>query len=259
MINRVVNAACDGLMAPFLSVNPWAGLSAFSLIIAVVALLAFRFCSNQQAVARARERMFGISSTPGRIPASLVLYMKAYLLPVAILIIPVGLIIIQMSCWFGGRPYRPGEPGRISVTLRPDTDVMETPVTLSSAPGLHIEGESLRIPDENIIIWRFSATNSVDGWIDVQVHDEVLRKTVQIGDGFKKLSAFRISGGGMAALLNPAEPPIPNESPVWEIELDYPARDLLPGPLNVNWLVACFGLTILFAAALKMIFRAEPS
>ena len=255
MINRILNAACDGLMTPFLSANPWIGLSVFSLVIAGVALLAFRFGSSQRAIARARKRMFGISSTPGRVPVGFLLYMKAYLLPAAILIIPVSLILIQMACWFQNRPYRPREPGLITVTLRPDSDVMETPIALSSAEGLQIEADSLRIPEENIVIWRFSASNAVDGWIDVQVRDEVLRKTVQVGDGFTKLTSFRLSGGGMAALLNPAEPPIRNESSVWEIEVDYPARDLFLGSLNVNWLVACMGLTILLAASLKLIFR----
>jgi hypothetical protein len=257
MINRVLNAACDGLMAPFLSLNPWAGLTVFSLVITMVALMTFRFCSKQKSIARARNEMFGISSTPGRVPVGIFLYMKAYLLPVAILIIPVSLVLIQMACWFDGRPYRPGETGLISVTLRPDSDVMETPITLSAAAGLQVEADPLRVSAENTIIWKFSAPNAVDGWIDVKVRDDVFRKTVRVGDGFKKLSAFRISGGGMAALLNPAESPIRNECPVWEIAVDYPARDLFLGSLNVNWLVACFGLTILFAAALKLIFRVE--
>ena len=271
MINRVFNVLCDGLMHPFLSLNPWAGLGVFSLIITVAALLAFRFCSNQRAIARARSKMiarllelriyqdnvFGIFSTLGRVLGGILIYMKAYLLPVAILIIPVSLILVQMACWFDGRPFRPGETGLISVTLRPDTDVMETPIAVSAASGLLVEAEPLRIPEENTSLWRFSATNAVDGWIDVQVRDEVLRKTVTVGEGFKKLSAFRISGGGIAALLNPAEAPIRNESPIWEIAVEYPARSLSLGGLNVNWLVACFGLTILFAAALKLVFRVE--
>ena len=271
MINRIFNTACDGLMAPFLSLNSWIGLSVFSFVITVVALLAFRFCSSQQAIARARSKVlsrllelrlykdnvFGIFSTLGRVLTGILVYMRAYLLPVAILIVPVSLVLIQMSCWFDGRPYRPGETGLISVTLRPDSDVMETPISVSAAEGLQIEADPLRIPDENTIIWRFSAPNAVDGWIDIKTRDEVFRKTVVVGDGFKKLSAFRISGGGMAALLNPAEPPIRNECPVWEIAVDYPARDLFLGSLNVNWLVACFGLTILFAGALKLVFRVE--
>jgi hypothetical protein len=257
MINRIFNAACDGLMAPFLSLNPWTGLIVFSIIIAVAALLVFRFFSNQQVIVRARNEVFGISSTPGRALIGILLYMKAYMVPVAVLIIPVSLILIQMSCWFDGRPYRPGETGLISVTLRPDSDVMQIPFALSAAAGLQVEADPLRIPAENTIIWRFSAPNAVSGWIDVKVRDEFFRKTVEVGDGFKKLSAFRISGGGMAALLNPAEPPIRNECPVWEIAVDYPARDLFLGTLKVNWLVACFGLTILFAAALKLVFRVE--
>ena len=121
MINRIFNAACDGLMAPFLSLNPWVGLSVFSLIITVVALLAFKFCSNQRDIARARGKMlarllelrlykdnvFGIFSTLARVLVGILVYMKAYLIPVAILIIPVSLILIQLSCWFDGRPFRP--------------------------------------------------------------------------------------------------------------------------------------------------------
>ena len=255
MINRIFNATCDGLMAPFLSLNPWVGLSVFSLGIAGMILLAFRFCSSRQAIARARESLFGDSATPVQAPVGILLYLKAYLLPVGILIIPVGLVLIQMSCWFDGRLYRPGETGQLSVTLRPDSDVMETPVTISAAEGIQIQAEPARIPDENTIGWKFNATNAVDGWVDVKVRDEVHRKTVVIGEGFKKLSAFRISGGGMAALLNPAEPPIRSECPVWEISVDYPARHFFLGSLNVNWLTACLGLTILFAATLKLIFR----
>ena len=93
---------------------------------------------------------------------------------------------------------------------------MKTPIILSAAMGLQVEADPLRIPAENIIIWRFRATNAVDGWIDVKVRDEIFRKKVAVGAGFKKLSAVRISGGGMAALLNPAEPPIRNECPVWK-------------------------------------------
>ena len=266
VINLAFCALCDAIMLPFRTMNPWVGLAVFSLFITVLALLAFKFCSNPQAIARARGKviarvlelrlyrddLLGIFATLGRVLLGTAVYLKEYLLPIGVLIVPVSLILVQMSCWFDYRPLRSGEIALFTVTLRPDVKVMDVSPTTTSSPNIVVESEPLRIPSENRIIWRFRGEPGPQCMLGVRTTNETVGMYLEIGSPFGGVAARRVSGGFFAILLNPAARPIHKGSVFSKMEISYPPRDL-----GMNWLVACFILTIVFALILKPLFRVE--
>lgn len=266
VINLAFGALCDAVMLPFRGMNPWAGLTVFSLVITVLALLAFKFFSSPTAIARARGRviarvlelrlyrdnLFGIFATLGRVFLGTLVYLKEYLLPIGVLILPVVLILVQMSCWFDHRPLREGETTLFTVTLRADVRVMDVPMTITSSPNVVVESEPLRIPSENKIIWRFRAAARPWGMIAARTPDETVGMQVAVGPQFHKIAARRVAGGFFDILLNPADRPIHEGSVLSEMEISYPPREI-----GMNWLVACFILTLVFAWLLKPLFRVE--
>ncbi len=263
VISRICNAACDPLAAPFRAWSHWWALSVFSLVIAVIALLAFKFFSNQQGLARARGRMLarvlelrlykddlpGIFGAFGRVLGAMSGYLAAYVKPLLVLIIPVSLILIQMSCWFDHRPFRAGETGLLTITFAKDADIMMQDAAVTASGTVALETDALRIPAERQMVWRFRATGGGPARLDISVDDEQVCMDVLCGGGLKKIAAARAAPSFWSTLAHPAAPPLPADSLVERIELRYPA-----GP---SWLLPSFVLMIVFGLLLKPFLRVE--
>lgn len=270
-INAAFNFIGDLVMLPFQG-SPWMAMFAWSVLIALLAMLAFKFCSNPDAIARTRNRVFayilefrlfkddvlGVFGIFGRVLVGTLAYMKHYLTPIAVMIVPIVLLLIQMSTWFDYRPLEPGETALLTVTLNPDADVLKTPVTLSPSEGIEVDTEALRIPAENQLVWRLKAVspNSCEP-LELEAAGETVGKVCCTGSGMKKLSSSRIKGGFLAQLAHPAEPALPDNTTISSIAIGYPRRELKIGNAGINWLVAVFVLSIVFGLALKPMFKVE--
>ena len=68
-------------------------------------------------------------------------------------------------------------------------------------------------------------------------------------------SASRVSIA--TALFNPAEPPLPKDSPLESIALDLPARATRYAGVPMHWLVAFCVFSILGGLAAKPLIRVE--
>ena len=62
---------------------------------------------------------------------------------------------------------------------------------------------------------------------------------------------LRLNGGLFDQLLYPSEPPLPGDGAVSAISLAYRERDIDVLGWDMNWMVVYFGLSLLFALALK--------
>jgi nicotinamide riboside transporter PnuC len=128
ILHALVGRACDAVVAPLADANPWAALCAFSLLLALLSVLAFRVCGNQAALDRRRDRvvahvlelrlykddLLSIFPIAGRVLAALPAYLASFALPVLVLLVPAVLLLTHAACWFEHRPLRPGEAALVA-------------------------------------------------------------------------------------------------------------------------------------------------
>ncbi len=70
-----------------------------------------------------------------------------------------------------------------------------------------------------------------------------------------RLSPERVDSGFLSQLLYPAEPPLPSGSPVRAVHLSYPEREVSVLGHGMHWMIPFFALSIVFAFALRGLFK----
>ena len=73
----------------------------------------------------------------------------------------------------------------------------------------------------------------------------------------KKVSPKRVENRFWDRVLFPAEESLPKDSAIAEVRVDYPRRSLKFFGHEINWLVAIFIASIVFALVVKRPFRVE--
>jgi hypothetical protein len=264
ILNQLTGSLVDALLRPFQA--PWGGLAAAALAAAVLVLLIVRWTSSPAAIARARSRLVArvlelvlfrhdamISfSAAGRIASANLAYLRTLLLPLVISLVPMALILAQLSCWFDARPLQVGEAAVLEVKLRDGLSVTDRPLSVSGNQAVHVETDGMRIPRLTEMDWRLRGGSPGVDWLEIRCGEESpVRKRVVVGDGFQKVSRRRSRGSLWDQFANPAEPPIDGAQSVASIDVRYPARQLYLGSREIDWIVAFLVLTIVFALILK--------
>jgi hypothetical protein len=272
-INQAGTFLAALLMRPFRVASPWPGLVAASLALALLALLAFKYCSNQRVLRRRRDRAIarllelhlyrddlpGIFATFGRVLGGLAFYLLETLKPLAVLAVPVTLLLVQWDAWFAHRDLRPTEAMVVTVRLDPAPAAATRAVRLEASPGLAIETEPFVASGNGEVLWRIRSRGAdPSGWVEVTVNGTTLRKSVASGlDRLAAISEVRVRGGWWERLTHPLEPALPPGQVVRSIAVDYPARALPLGRRSVSWLVALLVLSVGFGWLLKYPLRVE--
>jgi uncharacterized membrane protein (DUF106 family) len=260
------------LLQPFRSFNPWVGMAVISLITGLLMLLIFKYTSNQKGIRRTKDRIKAhllemrlykdsLSTTlkaQGGILKANLRYMSYSLIPLMVMIVPVLLILIQLNFWFNYSPLQTGESVLLKVTLKPEYNPMEIDLQLQPSPAFVEEVPALRIEEENEIDWRLSFTESGTHSLILLVGDERLEKSVTVGDGrIQRLSPLRVRRNVFQELLYPAEPPLPQDSPVIAIEVIYATQGLDLFGFSIHWLIAFFVLSVIFGFSFKGVFGVD--
>jgi len=272
-INRVGFQLTSWIMAAFERVSPWAGLIFFSLLTAVAALIAYKFCSNQKALKRRKgiaigrlleirlyqDDLPGIFGTLGRLGVATGWYLFESFKPLVVLLAPVMLLLFQLSCWYQFRPLQVEEVALVSIMTDETSALDELDLQLRSSPGITIETEPFRTRDGREALWRIRGkAQDPEGWVEFEDGNGVLRKSVSVApSGLRPVSKQRLRDGHLVRLMYPMEPRIPDPSPIKIFRLNYGDAALYIGSREVNWIVALFVLSVLFGLILQKPFRVE--
>lgn len=263
--NVVANGIADTIMAPFAWENPWPALLVTSFLSSIVLMLTFKRFSNQEAVRVRKGRLISrtlelllfqhdivVSLTAcGRILIANLAYLKEFLLPLAATMLPCILILIQLECWYGARPFKVGETVLVEAHLRKGEAAEKSAASLTASDVLSVETEGVRVPALGEIDWRLRARAPGEGWIEVQSDGAPVRKRIIVDDRLRKVSISRSRPGLWSELTHPVEPAIEVGSPIERIDVRYPARELRLGDYEIHWLIAFFVLTVVFGLLLK--------
>jgi uncharacterized membrane protein (DUF106 family) len=272
VVNVVFGAIVGAVLWPFRGLSPWFGMTAVSLLTALLMLEVYKHTSNQAAIRRAKDRikahllemrlykdnMRVTLAAQGAIVKANLAYMAANLKPLAVMIVPLVLILAQLSLWYDRAPLRPGEETLVKATLEAAVDPVSAGLTLEPPPGLEITAPPVRIADLHEVVWRVRAVSPGAGRLVVRSGKATIEKTVAVGGGpMAKVSALASRGSLWKQVLYPGEPALPSGQAVRSIEILYPAKTLRAFGLSVHWLVAYLVLSIVFGFAFKGVFKVE--
>jgi hypothetical protein len=239
-------------------------MATVSLLTAVVVLIIFKYTSRQSRVRRKRNRLLARVlemllfkddvvvnlGAFGRVLAANAAYLAELVPPLCATLVPVALVLAQLSEWYGSRPFVPGERAVVTVGFDDAFPVMEHGASLRASDDLQIETGGVRVPERNEISWRVLADGERE-WVEVRAGESAERKSVTVGTAFARVSRRRGSSRLSDQLAHPSERPLPRGGPIAFIEVSYASSDLFLGRLPVHWLLVFLVLTLLFGLVLK--------
>ncbi|HXP23222.1 MAG TPA: hypothetical protein VN807_03745 [Candidatus Sulfotelmatobacter sp.] len=247
----------------------FAVLSVFAVLTAVVTLVVVRWTSDQKAIRRVKDRMGAhvlevrlFADQPGvvlraylSLLGNTVLYLRHSLRPFFVLAIPLLLLFTQLEAYLGRTPVPLGRDFLVRVTFE-NRDSLEDPV-LRLPRGLVLVAPPVHIPLERQVDYRLNAEQLGTYDLRLVLPGSEYSKRVVAGGGLRRIVPDRERGGWWRRLTSPGESPLPRESSVEKIEVEYPVRVFHLGSWEIEWLVPFIALTLAAALLLKGTVRTE--
>lgn len=212
------------------------GLVIISALAGLLMVVAIGRTSNQPAIRRIRDdiranllvlRLFkedlGVAvRAQGRLMWALLRLQGRMLQPIAIMLLPMLLIMAQMSLRYQHRSLRPGETCIVRAKLA-------GPGTARQAFDLHAQGPGVAVEVGPIaggedLAWRVRAASAGHHQVILSSGATRVVKDVVVGPEQRLVSPVRPGMSWISQLLYPAEPPLPAGLGLRAIEVDYPAR-----------------------------------
>jgi hypothetical protein len=261
-INAVANAAGDLLQAPVAACPGWLSLTVISAAVGVLALIVFKYTSNQQAIGRVRDDIkanllavklyrdsFSVAmKSQARVLTGACRLLLYSLVPMLVLIGPVCLGLAQMGSWYQARPLRP-EDGQVTVQLKVNGPPGILPlVTLEPFPAARLLAGPVRVSSRGEIYFKLQPLENGTHTLVFRVGDGRYEKQMVIGNGFMRVSPKRPGAHLGDVLMYPLETPFASADPVQSISIAYPPRD--SRMYGTDWWVVYFFLASMACALL---------
>jgi hypothetical protein len=245
----------------------WQG-AVLGVPIGVLALLIYRLTSDQADITRTkdgikanllalqlfRDDLRVLLRTQVAIFRLVGRYLRLGLVPLAILIVPVLLLLVQVEARHGHRPVQVGEATNVVVELADSTVPTETSATLRATDTLRVETPAFRRDAERMVAWRVSATRPGSHEVEIHVGDGIIRRTLWAGNTGPELlvpNTYRASD--WRSLGSPGESAIDPQAHVEEIVVNYQASALVYGGLSLaSWSMIVSSLLAGFALRRRM-------
>lgn len=268
MINRPVNDVFDWLLWPLQGLSTTWQVILLGLPTAVLALLVYRYASNQAAILAAKEKIAAyllelrlypddlrlILRAQGQVFRHVLKYMGHALLPMTVMIVPLTLIIIQVETRYAFRGLKPGESAILSsVMLDGNWPATALKTALALPVGLFQETPVLRINSTHEVHWRLRAEQYGEYRVKIILGEKHFDRRVLVGQSNGKISPSVYRANDIRTLLYPAEPALKEEAEVVAIHLSYPrVRTVFLGLSSASWIL--FGASLFFGFALRRLF-----
>jgi hypothetical protein len=248
---------------------PLVVLAVFSLLTAVASLLVLRWISNQKELRRAKDligarilevRLFSdqprvVTRAYVSLIGDTVLYLRYALAPLLVLAVPFLLLFGQLDTRFGHTPLQPGRDFLLSATFR-------TPDSLATAalklpPEIVEVAPPVHIPFAREIDWELLGQRPGIYNVGLLVQGSTVSNRVVIGTGLTRLAAERTRGRFWPRIADPGESPLPLESTVDHIGIQYPLRLYGLGSWQAGWLLPYVIMIVADVLLLKKCLRVE--
>ena len=242
-----------------------------SLVTGIVMLGIFRLTSNQRGIRKSKAKVSAYilemrlySHDLGKMLGSLgktflanLFYLRYMITPIVFIIVPVLIVLIQLSYRYEHRPLQPREQVLVKAVLKPDVQVLAFPVTLQTPEDVLVETPLLRIPSLNEVDWRIRVERDGVYQLNFMVGDRQYEKNLHVTSSLAPLSVTRVGSSMYATLMNHAEPGMPEDSPFISLSVMYPERTLTIMGVDLHWVIWFFVLSLVFSFAFKSVFKVE--
>jgi len=248
----------DFVLSPFRKAGPWPAIILVSIAAGILILFIFKLTSNQERLKRKKNKVLArvlefvlfrddIVVTLGafkRVILGNFAYLSEVLVPLAASLIPLLLVLVQLSAWFTYRPLVENETTVLTARLPDNLPVLKQNISLETSDGIRVDSKAVRAPSVNEISWRLKAGAGSDEWVELKINGTSIRKTVALGPKLSRISESREQRRFWTQLLYPSEAPLSEEAPVVAVRIQYPERDLVVGGMHLHWLVVFFVLSM---------------
>lgn len=273
-IIRASTWAGDAVFAALSWMGPGAALWVLSAALGVLMMVIWRFTSNQRAIADVRRRISADLLATKLFKDNLavtfrsqrrILWQAVRLLgysikPMAIMMVPFVLVMVQIGLRYERRPAPMERALRVTATVKPGRPFMSREVQAEATrivlpPGLrHNPQDPCRAEMLGTVDWRLTAVAPGTHVVELGSAEHPIRVPLVFGDGFERISS--VTGGAWhERLLYSAEPSIPEASVIGAVRVDYPRRRTPMLGFDVHWLVSLFVLSIVFALLVKPLLK----
>jgi len=258
------------LSAPFARMSPWVGLIVASALSGVVLLLIFRYTSSQRGLRRAKDRVTAhllevvlyrdeprvVLRAQARLVRDNLRYLGYTLIPLAVMILPAVLLLVQLDLHYGRRPLRVGESTILAVKVTPTAGSLND-VSITTPPGLAVSAPALRIPTEREVDWRLVAQKAGLYAVRVRAGGEEFTKGIAVAERGGPLAEQRLGPDLRLQFLHPGEPPLPADGPVISMRMVYPPTTLPLGRWRLFWLWPWLVISMAVGYALRGPLRVQ--
>jgi hypothetical protein len=268
-LRALIDRTFDLFFRPFRDIHPAYGLSAASFVTGVMAMLVFRYASNQPAMRRAKSRIQAhilelrlfpdqpgvVMRAYGRVLRFTGAYLVHALRPLLILLLPVAVIMGQLDLRFSHRPLRPDELFIVKAEFADPLAVDSS--SLAVPRGLTLTAPPVHIPALQEVDWRLRADGYGEFLPAVIVAGHAFPKRVVVSNGLVRLAVRRAQAHLWERLLDPGEEPMPAGSAVRAIEVGYKPRIIDLGRFQTGWLGFFLVASLVSGWLMKVILRIE--
>ena len=267
-VNIVTNTIGGFLLAPVASVPGWLSITVISAILGVFLLVIFKYTSNQKAIGQVRDDIkanllavklfkdsFSVTfRSQARVFCASFKLLFYSIVPMLVMIVPVILIMAQMSLWYQARPLLPGDkPVIVKLKFNDNLDILPQ-VVLESLPAARTIIGPVRVFTKKEIFWKIKPIEEGNHNLIFHIGDRRYEKQLAVGEGFMCLSSKRPGADFADILLYPLEKPFTSDSPVHSISIDYPERN---SRINGTdwWIAYFFVVSMIFAFMFKPLLK----
>ena len=253
-----------GWLAPLAE---WLQLLITALPMTILALLVYRYASNQEGITLAKDRIKGyllelwlykddlgvMLRAQGQVIWYSLRYLGLAMVPLAIMIAPLGLVIVQLESHFAFQSLQPGQSAILSVTVGGEKAVSELDVGLSVPEGIAVDTPAMRVDGDRQLLWRLTVAAPGQHEITINVGEQQVVRRLVVGARGGALWPVAYRADDWRVLGSAAEPAVPATSSIISTELDYArARGEALGLSSASWLLLLF--TLMLGFALRGIF-----
>lgn len=269
-VNRVLGAIVDAALSPFQAFSPLVGLSVVSLVVAIGLLLVTRATSNQGAIKDVKRRIqAGIfevrlfNDDVRALESALdilrhnLTYLRLSLAPLPWLMVPLALLTVQLQFYYGYDGFAPGQSAILKVHVkeaaRPSNGTAPA-IAVEAPAGLSVQTPLVWMSAQREAAWRIGFDRQGDYELVVTVQGKSVSKRVRVANIVGWRTPGKFAAGFLNEVIYPLEPPISADTFIESIVVNYPEREFNLLGYSVHWMTAFFGMSLLFAWALRSSF-----
>ncbi len=271
-IFSLLNHLVDFLASPFHGLGPVPQLVLLGLVSTVLLLAVFKKVSNQEKIKLHKNKIFGnfleIAIYRDQFRRSItcqanvlkhnLLYLGAIGTPLLVLMVPMGLICLQLEYRLGHQALRPGESFIVEAQLDGvaadgAADLMDA-INISTSDTIALDSPAMRIPATGQVFWQArviaaGAPNFVT--ISLPGNTDTVRKDLAVNRLSSRFSPEKRKMRGFGDLLASGEDPIPQASRIKAVRVAYPPAEYPLFSWTFSPIIYYFILTVLFGFLLK--------